>query len=176
MSHFIPLTLLTSAFLIFWGCAFLSPVSKWAVKLPRHRLAGIVLGVPCLVWCAWHGCIMLEGGLAKYHLLVWCLVPVISVLAGLYLDYLFARVMGGFFILSANEMIRCAFTYNVPLRPVFSLICLAMGICGLFLLGAPWHLRDALKLAGEKPVLGRCIAAVLAICAVFLCVDVIICM
>ena len=136
--------------------------------MPRLRWAGILLGVPCLVWSAWHGCIMLEGGLAKFHTLVWLLVPVISILGGLYLDYLFARALGGFLILSANELIRCGFIFDVPLRGLYSVICLAMGICGLFLLGSPWHLRDALKRSAEKPAFGRALAGALAGCAILL--------
>ena len=113
---------------------------------------------------------MLEGGLAKFHTLVWCLVPILSILCALYLDYLFARSLGGFLILSANELIRCAFIYDVPLRGGYSVVCLLMGICGLFLLGAPWHLRDALKLADNKPPVGRAIAATLVAAAILLIV------
>ena len=166
---FLPLTFIIAAILLFLGYAFAFQPNKMAV-LPRLRWAGIVLGVPCLIWSAWHGCIMLEGGLAKFHTLVWCLVPILSIPCALYLDYLFARSLGGFLILSANELIRCAFIYDVPLRGVYSVVCLLMGICGLFLLGAPWHLRDALKLADNKPPVGRAIAATLVAAAILLIV------
>ena len=166
---FLPLTFFLAALLMFLGYAFAIQPGKMAV-LPRLRWAGIVLGIPCLIWSAWHGCIMLEGGLAKFHTLVWCLVPILSILCALYLDYLFARALGGFLILSANELIRCAFIYDVPLRGVHSIVCLLLGICGLFLLGAPWHLRDALKLAEEKPTAGRSIAAILVVAVLLLIV------
>ena len=164
---YLALTFITSGLLLFLGYAFGFAPGRMA-PLPRLRWAGILLGVPCLVWSAWHGCIMLEGGLAKFHTLVWLLVPVISILGGLYLDYLFARALGGFLILSANELIRCGFIFDVPLRGLYSVICLAMGICGLFLLGAPWHLRDALKLSEEKLGAGRALAVTLTACALLL--------
>ncbi len=166
---FLPLTFFLAALLVFLGYAFAIQPDKMAV-LPRLRWAGIVLGIPCLVWSAWHGCIMLEGGLAKFHTLVWCLVPLLSILCALYLDYLFARSLGGFLILATNELIRCAFIYDVPLRGVYSVVCLLLVICGLFLLGAPWHLRDALKLAEKNTTAGRSIAASLVIAALLLIV------
>ena len=164
---FLPLTFFLAALLLFLGYSFAFQPDKMAV-LPRLRWAGVVLGIPCLAWSAWHGCIMLEGGLAKFHTFVWCLVPILTILCALYLDYLFARALGGFLILSSNELIRCAFIYDVPLRGVYSVVCLLLGICGLFLLGAPWHLRDALKLANEKPPVGRTIAASLVAVAFLL--------
>ena len=164
---FLPLTFFLAALLMFLGYAFAIQPDKMAA-LPRLRWAGIVLGIPCLIWSAWHGCIMLEGGLAKFHTLVWCLVPILSILCALYLDYLFARSLGGFLILSTNELIRCAFIYDVPLRGVYSVLCLLLGVCGLFLLGAPWHLRDTLKLAENNTTAGRSIAAALAVAALLL--------
>lgn len=131
------------------------------IKLSRMRLGGVVLGIPCLVWSAWHGCIMLEGGLAKYHPVVWALVPVTAVLCYFFLDYLFARAAGGFFILCANELLRQSFAHAVLLRPVYSVACLLLGIAGLFMLGVPWRVRDTFELASEKPVAGRWIAGIL---------------
>lgn len=164
---FLPLTFFLAGLLLLLAYAFAFQPQMKAV-LPRLRWAGIVLGIPCLIWSAWHGCIMLEGGLAKFHTLVWCLVPILSILCAFYLDYLFARALGGFLLLATNELIRCAFVYDVPLRGLYSIICLLLGICGLFLLGTPWHLRDALKLAVERPPVGRAIAAALAVAAFLL--------
>ena len=148
------LSFVAAAFMVFlaYVCAFAPQRFK---SLPRNVWGGVAIGIPCLAWSAWHGCIMLEGGLARFHVVVWALVPIVSILAYFFLDYLFSRALGGFFILAANEMIRSAFTYAIPVRPLFSLFCLIMGVIGLFMLGTPWRMRDAITLAANDKRYGR---------------------
>ena len=44
---------------------------------PRKPIApGVAVGSACLVWSAYYGCLMLEGNLAKFHSIVWALVPI----------------------------------------------------------------------------------------------------
>ena len=166
---FILLSLITAAFLLFlaYACAF---APQRFASLPRHVWGGIAIGVPCLAWSAWHACIMLEGGLACLHPVVWLLVPTVAILSYFFLDYLFSRSLGGFFILAANEMIRCAFAHAIPVRPLFSLVCLIIGVMGLFMLGTPWRMRDAIELAGKDKNHGRLIAAALTIMAIVIVV------
>lgn len=157
---FIILSLVIAAFLFFlaYVCAF--QPQRFA-SLPRNVWWGMAIGIPCLAWSAWHACIMLEGGLAKFHTIVWLLVPTIAILSYFYLDYLFSRALGGLFILAANEMIRCAFAHAIPLRPLFSLVCLLIGVMGLFMLGTPWRMRDAISLAAKNRRYGRGFATAL---------------
>ena len=148
---------------MFWrGGAWCAPSTRWKwVALP--------IGLPCLVWCAWHGCLMLEGPLAAYHPLVWILVPVLAVLSWFFIDYLFARTCGGFLILAANELLRRGFGNDIALRPLFSTICLLLGIAGLFMVGVPWRLRILLEnQAGKQP--GRIIAVALWLCSITLAI------
>ncbi len=161
------LSLVAAAFLFFLAYASASEPKRF-ISLPRHVWGGVVIGVPCLVWSAWHACIMLEGGLARLHVVVWLLVPTIAILSYFYLDYLFSRALGGFFILAANEMIRCAFAYAIPVRPLFSLVCLIIGVMGLFMLGTPWRMRDAISLAAKDKRYGRGFAAALIIMGIVL--------
>ena len=162
---FILLSLLSAAFLLFlaYACAF-GP-QRFA-SLPRHVWGGMLIGLPCLAWSAWHACIMLEGGLAWLHPVVWLLVPTIAILAYFYLDYLFSRALGGFFILAANEMIHCSFAYATPVRSLFSVACLMMGVMGLFMLGTPWRMRDAIARSGKDKRLGKCFAVTLTVMAI----------
>ena len=67
-------------------------------RLPRERVCGAVIGVICLVWSAWHGCQMLEGGLEKFQTIIWLLVPTGAVACWFWLDYLLARSLGGLLI------------------------------------------------------------------------------
>lgn len=158
------IAILTAALCCFFAFVFFKGEEKFE-KIPRSRIGGLILGVPALIWSAWHGCIMLEGSLAKFHPIVWALVPITAVLAYLFMDYLFARAAGGFLVLAANQLIAFAFRYDVPARPLYSLVCLAIGICGLFMLGTPWRVRDAISLSRNKRAAGMSFAAVLAIFA-----------
>lgn len=129
-----------------WTCG--DGVRRWpglCSKLPRHRLVGGILGLLVLIWAAHHGCAMLEDGLARFRVLVRVAVPVVAILAYTHLDYLFARSLGGALLLVVNELLHAGFAEHVAARPVFSVVCYAIGICGLVLVAAPWRLRDLLE-------------------------------
>jgi hypothetical protein len=119
-------------------------------QLPRERNIGIAIGAVCLVWSAYYALPMLEGGLAKYRPLIKILVPVTTVLAYLFLNYVFTRAMGGLMMIAATYMLHQAFVAHLPLRPVFSLICYVVAVAGMFALAAPWHFRDLLHRAAER--------------------------
>ncbi len=136
----------------------------------RSQPAGLALGLVCLVWSAHHACVMLEGGLARFHAYVWMLVPIIAVLSWFFLDFLFARAAGGFFILCANALIYCAFVHDIPCRPWYSTVCLALGVLGLFAVGAPWRIRALLQAAAKRPTWAKAGAALLVVFAATLMV------
>ena len=128
-------------------------------KLPRSRVFGECLGVVCLVWAAYHVCPMLEGGLEKYRALVKLLVPVVAVLSYFYLDFLFARALGGLLLLVVNSLLQGAFVARVPMRPLFSVLCYAIGFLGLLVIAAPWRLRDLLDRTGQSSLWRRSVCA-----------------
>jgi len=140
-----------------------------APSWPRKPIApGVVVGAACLVWSAYYGCLMLEGNLAKFHSIVWALVPITIALSIFYLDYLNSRAFGGFFTLSANFLIIKAFVHDVPGRPFFSCICLALGIFGMVSLSLPWRIRDLIELGGKNKTLAQALSAVFALCGIVL--------
>ncbi len=121
-----------------------------AQVLPRHRAAGVLLGLLVLCWCAHDGAALLP---ARYTALCWGLVPVCAVLCYFCLDFLLARSLGGLLVLLSNYLIQHAFAADCGCRPLFALVCLFFGIVGLVLLAWPWKMRDWL---GERsPVRGR---------------------
>lgn len=140
----------------------------WQRALPRQRWLGLLLGSVCLIWAAYHACIMLEGDLSRFHFLVKLAVPAGIVLCFFFLDFLFARALGGFFILCANQLLHDAFVHDVGGRGVYSLVCLALGLIGLFLLGAPWHFRDSMDLALRRPLWSRLLAGLFLLFALVL--------
>ena len=143
----------------------------WQRTLPRQRWLGLALGSICLVWAAYHACIMLEGDLSRFHFLVKLTVPVGAVLCFFFLDFLFARALGGFFIFCANQLLHDAFVHDLGGRGVYSLVCLALGVIGLFLLGAPWHFRNSLDLAARRPLWSRLFAGLFLLVALVLIVQ-----
>lgn len=161
------LSVITSFTCLFFGwlCGWRG---KEASRWPRMRLPGILLGTVCLAFSAWYGCLMLEGGLAKYQPLAWALVPITAVLSYFFLDFLFARSLGGFLILSANALIHFGFVEKVPLRGVFSVNCLVLGVLGLFLLGTPWWMRDVMLWSEGHPTGRKWLMGAFALSAMLL--------
>ena len=140
-----------------------------APSWPRKPIApGVAVGSACLVWSAYYGCLMLEGNLAKFHSIVWALVPITIALSIFYLDYLNSRAFGGFFTLSANFLIIKAFVHDVPGRPFFSCICLALGVFGMVALSLPWRIRDLIELGGKNKTLAQALSAIFALCGIVL--------
>jgi len=151
--HFVPSALLLAFCLA--GAAFLFGYAsrRWPglhSALPRHRLAGTLLGALCLIWAAVHANAMLEGDLARFRIIVKALVPVVVVLAYFHLDYLLARALGGLLLLLVNHVLQAGFAAQVPWRPVFSTVCYIVGIAGMFLVAVPWRLRDGIGLSADS--------------------------
>jgi len=139
-----------SAGMCFLFVTYSSSRPNIAIKIPRWRIAGMILGTLCLLWSAYEGCIMLEGDLARFHKFVWMLVPVTAILSWFYLDFIFSRALGGFLLLAVNLSLHAVFAYNIPLRWLYSIIALIWGIAGLFLLGTPWRWRQLIELSAKN--------------------------
>ena len=119
-------------------------------RLPRARIPGILVGVICLAWSVALVNQMFEGDMVRYRHLVRAAAPVIAVLAYFYLDYLFARSVGGLLVLVTCFLLHGAFAFAVPLRPFYSICCYLIGTTGLFFIAAPWLLRDWLERARDR--------------------------
>ena len=165
-----------------WGFAFTFLALAWLfargtrkfpglwTRLPRHRILGEILGVACLWWAGQHACGMLEGGLAKFRIIIRLLVPVVAIVAYSRLDYLFARALGGFFTLMAILLLHQAFVVHLPARAIYSTTCYIIGIAGLYLLGAPWRFRDILEKTKDCASWRRTLTAISSALAIVLIV------
>jgi hypothetical protein len=144
---------LTTALLWLTLCAvFGIAVKRWPElwqRLLRDRSIGIVFAIAALVWAAWYGIPMLEGGLAKYRIGIKILVPVTAVLAYFHLNFLLTRAVGGLMLLASTFLMNTAFAAGIPFRPVHSIACYLMAVAGAVMLATPWHFRDALQSAVE---------------------------
>lgn len=153
-------SLLLAALAYVFGFRVAQKPDLWRA-LPRERYLGEVVGVLCLVWSAAHVIPMLEGDLARFRLVIKAIVPAVALLGFFYLDYLFTRALGGLFMLMASHLLHGAFVVRLPARPVYSTVCYAFGVIGMFLVGSPWRFRDLLKRATDSRAWRRGLLAVL---------------
>ncbi len=133
---------LASLLLAFWaGRMNLTRLPKWE-SLPRNKYIGVVLAFLCLLWC-----VPQARPIVWDWLLAWLypLVIVFSILGFLFLDYLFSRAAGGFFILLTYYFVHEAFTFHSPVTALFAILCWCLGIAGLFFSGKPHLLRDFIR-------------------------------
>jgi len=174
MSAFTLISLLLGLLSFFYAYLFAVGSRRgyfWFRSFPRFKWAGMALGTVCLVWSAWHACIMLEGDLQRFHIWIKLLVPVSVILCYFFLDYLNARAQGGFMILAANYLLHAAFVHNVPGRTFYSLVCLSLGVLGLFLVGTPWRLRQLLECSEKNTRWANGLGIAFAICGASLIVQ-----
>lgn len=133
-----------------WLCFRLIPRHpQWAARLPRHRTGGMLLGTALLAYCAYEGGALLPG--TRWPPLFWALVPMVAALSWKYLDFLFARAMGGLWIALANYLIQHAFAYYCAWRPLYALVALLWGCAGMAAIAWPWLMRDALQACQNRP-------------------------
>ncbi|MDD3117944.1 MAG: hypothetical protein PHQ27_02075 [Victivallales bacterium] len=143
-----------------WWIAGITPENlKQREQLPRKVFAGMVLAAIDLLWCIPHTKPLLPEWLHVYLLPT---AVVLAVVAFLYLDYLFSRAIGGFFILLAYYFLHESFTFHSPAAPFFSLFCFALGIVGIFFSGKPYLMRDAIRLAARSRYYKYMLAALTA--------------
>ncbi len=131
-----------SLVMAFWaGRMNLTRLPKWE-SLPRNRNIGVILVFLCLLWC-----VPQARPIVWDWMLPWLypLAIAFSILGFMFLDYLFSRAIGGFFILLTYYFVHEAFTFHTPVLALFAIMCWALGILGLFFSGKPHLSRDFIR-------------------------------
>lgn len=116
-------------------------------KLCRNRIAGTILGFPLVCWCVPHAQAIIFAWAEPY---LWYIAVILSVLCYFYLDYLFARALGGLFIIGAYCFVHWFYEYQITGGAVFSIIAWLWGIGGIFISGKPSLLRDFFRRCAVK--------------------------
>ena len=111
-------------------------------KLPRRLLPGILLAIPCLIWCIPNARPILPDSMQDW---CWPLVIICSILAFFFLDYLFSRALGGFLILISYYFLQESFTRHTPGAMVLAACCYLAGTVGIFFAGKPHLMRDLIR-------------------------------
>lgn len=132
--------------------------------LPRNKYYGVILAFLCLLWC-----VPQARPIVWDWLLPWLypLAIIFSVLGFLFLDYLFSRALGGFFILLTYYFVHEAFTFHSPATPLFAIACWCLGIGGLFISGKPHLLRDFIRKLAKSSRIRYATSAYFVVFAIF---------
>ena len=125
-------------------------------KLPRSLALGVPLAFCDLIWCIPHSQPLLPEHL---HIYLFPTAIVCTFLAWAFLDYLFSRALGGFFILLAYYFLHESFTFRTPAAPLLAIFSFAIGITGIFFAGKPYLMRDFIRKASSDKKWKRSICA-----------------
>ena len=135
------------------ACAVLIPVIcaradrlESLERLPRARKPGMVLTALVILWCVPNIEPILEPGSS---LLNW-LYPLAILSIGLciyFLDYLFARALAAFLILTAHYFLKEAFAARIyPFSAFLAAGLFLLGIAGILFGAKPYWFRDWIRL------------------------------
>jgi hypothetical protein len=136
---------------------------KFLLKLPRSRMAGIVLLAIDAVWCFW---LISSMDLEEFSWLrpyVQFAIPILFFLTIIFVDELLAaRALGIFAMLIAEPMISSAFLRPEQWRLLLVLLAYIWLTLGMFWVGKPYLLRDQITWI-TKSVLRWRVATVLGV-------------
>lgn len=120
-------------------------IRRAAVAFPRSRIAGTVLIAIAAVWSFILVSRIDLGEFSPLRNIMLLGIAAGGVLAWLFLEeFLAVRAFGMILLLAAEPLLESAFLRNEPDRILLTILGLAWAIGGLFLVGMPYLLRDAL--------------------------------
>ena len=136
-------------FLVIAGAAgLLNPASvqSFAKKLPRSRVAGIVLLTVALIWNIWLLATIEMGEFSSFRRPLLIALPIGYVLIIRFVDeFLAVRALGILCLLAAEPLLDAAFLrYEIP-RLVVTVFAYLLVIAGLFWVTMPYLLRDQIN-------------------------------
>lgn len=118
---------------------------QWMRAFPRSVLWGRVLLILAAVWSYW---LIGVADLGEFSHLVGMLkigVPVAAVLAWFFVDdFLSVRALGTLALLAAEPLLSAAFMQEPVSRLILVVLAYVWILAGLFLVGMPYLLRDAI--------------------------------
>lgn len=168
MSAELSVSLLAILLLLIGGALILPQAEGSLLKLPRHKLAGILLTALCMGWTCWtllHHPIDFLAFLTPTKIVIGGLI--LTPLICLFLDNLLcARALGGLMMLWPMPIILATRDYVTTLRLIpitLGYISLTLGMVAVF---HPWTVRMTCERLSEYRTLRLTVAAVLLLAGV----------
>jgi hypothetical protein len=121
-------------------------VQSWAKRLPRSRIAGIVLLTVDLVWSLWLLTTMEMGEFSSFRKPLLILLPIGYVLTLRFVDeFLAVRALGILCLFAAEPLLDAAFFRYENSRFIVTVLAYLLVIAGLIWVTMPYLLRDQIN-------------------------------
>ena len=129
---------------------------SWAKRLPRSRIAGIVLLTIDLVWSFWLLATMEMGEFSSFRKPLLIALPIGYLLALRFVDeFLAVRALGILCLLAAEPLLDAAFYRYETSRLIVTIFAYLLIIAGLLWVTMPYLLRDQINWGGRSHVRWR---------------------
>jgi hypothetical protein len=116
-----------------------------ARAFPRSRTAGTALIALAALWCVWVVASMELGEFARYKTLLLLAIPAGAWALWKYVpEFLAVRALGMLLLLVAEPLLEAAFHRPESSRLLLVTLVYAWIVAGMFLVGMPYLLRDAI--------------------------------
>jgi hypothetical protein len=123
-----------------------SLIQGWAKRMPRSRLAGVILLTVDLVWFMWLLATMDMGEFAVFRKPLLIFFPILYVLSLRFVDeFLAVRALGILCLLAAEPLLDAAFFRYETSRLIVTVLAYLLVIAGLIWVTMPYLLRDQIS-------------------------------
>ena len=127
-------------------------IMEWLRAFPRSRPAGILLCTLTAVWAFWLAATMDLGEFSPNRTLICGVVIAGAVMVPLFAEeFLSVRALGILALLAAEPLLGAAFLRPEQTRLFVVALAYLWATAGLFLVGAPYLLRDLIGWITSKP-------------------------
>jgi hypothetical protein len=132
---------------------FIKPVATqtWLKRLPRSRVAGVLLLTVVLVWSFWLLATMEMGEFSTFRKPLLIILPIGYVLVIRFVDeFLSVRALGILCLLAAEPLLEAAFFRYETSRLFLTVFAYLLVLAGLFWVTMPYLLRDQINWSAKN--------------------------
>jgi hypothetical protein len=132
------------------GLLLPGPVREWLKKLPRSRVAGVVLLTLAFVWSFWLLATMEMGEFSNFRRPLMIALPIGFILVLKFVnEFLAVRALGILFLLAAEPLLEAAFLRHETSRLLVTVFAYILIVKGMFWVTMPYLLRDHIDWAAR---------------------------
>ena len=131
-------------------------LQNFAKRLPRSRIAGIILLTLALVWTFWLLATIEMGEFAPFRKPLLFALPIAYILALRFVDeFLAVRALGMLCLLAAEPLLDAAFLRYEPVRLLLTVLAYILIVVGLFWVTMPYLLREQIDWSARSTIRWR---------------------